>query len=139
LKACIFYCSNNADPRHWGVRSDEKDAINTIALPCSGKVDVPYLVKAMETGAEAVVVVACGKEECRHFEGSARAHKRAEAVESLLKEFGFPGGRIAVVECAPGGAERAGREINEFFEHTRNKLQGPSTTGALNPPQHMVA
>ena len=62
--------------------------VKTIGLPCSGKVDVPYLLKALETGADGVVIVACKKKECRHLEGSLRAHKRAEAVESLLEEIG---------------------------------------------------
>ena len=109
LKTYVFYCSNNLDAGRlagfWGELGG--DTVKTIGLPCSGKVDVPYLIKALETGADGVVVVACKKKECRHFEGSARAHKRAQAVESLLKEIGFGPGRMAVVECAEGGG-RAG-------------------------------
>ena len=69
------------------------------ACPVPGKVDIPYLIKAFETGADGVVIVTCKKNECRHFEGNLRAHKRAEAVESLLEEIGMSAGRMAVVEC----------------------------------------
>ena len=102
LKTCVFYCSNNLDAGRvagsWGDLGG--DTVKTIGLPCSGKVDVPYLVKALETGMDGVVIVACKKKECRHFEGSLRAHKRAQAVESLLEEIGFGAGRMAVIECA---------------------------------------
>ena len=75
LKTCVFYCSNNLDAGRmaasWGDLGG--DTVKTIGLPCSGKVDVPYLVKALETGMDGVVIVACKTKECRHFEGSLRA------------------------------------------------------------------
>ena len=88
LKTYVFYCSNNlaADQFASLCHGLEGDTIKTIGLPCSGKVDVPYLMKAFETGADGVAVVTCKKDECRHFEGNLRAHKRAEAVESLLED-----------------------------------------------------
>ncbi|MBI5686392.1 MAG: hydrogenase iron-sulfur subunit [Verrucomicrobia bacterium] len=36
-------------------------AASPIGLPRSEKVDVPYLIKALETSADGVVIVACKK------------------------------------------------------------------------------
>ena len=64
--------------------------IKTISLPCSGKVDIPYLLKAFETGADGVAIVTCKKNECRHFEGNLRAHKRAEASKGCWRKSAWP-------------------------------------------------
>jgi len=141
LKTCVFYCSNNLDAGRvagsWGDLGG--DTLQTIGLPCSGKVDVPYLVKALETGMDGVVIVACKKNECRHFEGSLRAHKRAQAVESLLEEIGFGAGRMAVIECATGGAQQACNEIKQFIEQVRRRPLHLTPGGATNSQERMVA
>jgi coenzyme F420-reducing hydrogenase delta subunit len=141
LKTCVFYCSNNLDAGRvagsWGDLGG--DTVKTIGLPCSGKVDVPYLVKALETGMDDVVIVACKKNECRHFEGSLRAHKRAQAVESLLEEIGFGAGRITVIECAAGGAQQTCNEIKQFIEQVRSLPLNFPPGGAMNKQERMVA
>ena len=141
LKTCVFYCSNNLDAGRlaasWG--DPGGDTVKTIGLPCSGKVDVPYLIKALETGMDDVVIVACKTNGCRHFEGSLRAHKRAQAVESLLDEIGFGAGRITVIECAEGGAQQACNEIKQFVEQVRRLPLNPTSGGAMNTQERMVA
>jgi coenzyme F420-reducing hydrogenase delta subunit len=122
LKTYVFYCSNNlaADQFAGLCHGLEGDTIKTIGLPCSGKVDVPYLMKAFETGADGVAVVTCKKDECRHFEGNLRAHKRAEAVESLLEEIGMAAGRMTVFECGKQDAGQVMGEIKKFINKVRN-------------------
>jgi coenzyme F420-reducing hydrogenase delta subunit len=141
LKICAFYCSNNLDAARLADFGEEVGGatVKTIGLPCSGKVDVPYLLKALETGADGVVIVACKKKECRHFEGSLRAHKRAEAVESLLEEIGLGVGRMAVIECAQDGAGQVCGEITQFIEQIRSLPQGGTPSDAMNKQERIVA
>jgi len=141
MKICVFYCSNNLDAGQLAELGHgvDQDTVKIIGLPCSGKVDVPYLIKAVETGADAVAVVACKKTECRHFEGSSRACKRVAAVESLLEEIGFSPGRMTVVECAKGHAGQACFEIKLFIEHIRSLPPSGSPSAATNRQERMVA
>jgi len=141
LKTYVFYCSNNLDAGRLAGLGEAlgEDTVKTIGLPCSGKVDVPYLIKALETGADGVVVVACKKNECRNFEGSLRAHKRAAAVESLLEEIGFGAGRMAVLECAEGGAGQVCEEIKEFIKQVRSLPPAGTPNGAVNKQECVVA
>jgi coenzyme F420-reducing hydrogenase delta subunit len=141
LKTYVFYCSNHLDAGQFAglCRGLQRDNVKTIGLPCSGKVDVPYLIKAFETGADGVVIATCKKSECRHFEGSPRAHKRAEAVESLLEEIGMEAGRMAVVECAEGGIEGVLGEIRRFIERVRSLPQGSAQSGAAHDKESTVA
>ncbi|MGA2788490.1 MAG: hydrogenase iron-sulfur subunit [Verrucomicrobiota bacterium] len=141
LKTYVFYCSNNlAAGQFAGLGRDlPGDTIKTISLPCSGKVDVPYLIKAFETGADGVAIVTCQKNECRHFEGNLRAHKRAEAVESLLEEIGLPAGRMAVLECGPQGAGQVLGQIKQFIDRVRNLSPSPTRSKAVNQQESTVA
>ena len=90
-----------------------------ISLPCSGKVDIQYLVKAFETGADGVVVLTCEMGECRHLEGNKRAKKRAQAVDSLLDEIGMGTGRIVILEVKQEEHEKTMSLIRKFFETVR--------------------
>jgi F420-non-reducing hydrogenase iron-sulfur subunit len=122
LKTYVFYCANHSDgdPLVMGYRGRPGDTVKTISLPCSGKVDVPYLVKAFETGADGIVILTCKESECRHLEGTPRTYKRAEAVDALLDEIGMGAGRIAVIEWDEDGGEKVLGKIQAFFDSVRN-------------------
>ncbi|MHC4206153.1 MAG: hydrogenase iron-sulfur subunit [Planctomycetota bacterium] len=116
LKIYFFYCSNSLDAKELLQCRDElkNHQLKTISLPCSGKVDIPYLVKAFETGADGIVIVTCELGQCRHFEGNMRAEKRAEAVDSLLEEIGNGTGRITVIHINEGRPEQTISKIKDF-------------------------
>jgi coenzyme F420-reducing hydrogenase delta subunit len=125
LKMYVFYCSNKLeqDQLSSGLSGLKGITVKIISLPCSGKVDNLYLMKAFETGADGVVIVTCKQNECRHLEGNLRAQKRAEAVESLLEEIGMGKGRMAVVMLKEDGVEQALGEIRDFIDRVRNLPQ----------------
>jgi F420-non-reducing hydrogenase iron-sulfur subunit len=127
LKIYVFYCSNGIEPEQMatGIGKLEDVAIKAISLPCSGKIDIPYLVKAFETGADGAVIVTCKQNDCQHLEGNLRANKRAEAVESLLEEIGMTKGRMSVVMLKDGGVGQAIDEIRSFINKVKNLPQTP--------------
>ena len=137
----IFYCSNNLEASQFSglCRVHDGDAIKTIGLPCSGKVDIPYLIKAFENGADGVAIVTCKKNECRHFEGNLRARRRAEAVEALLEEIGVASGRMAVFECGKQDAGEVLSEIKQFIERLRNLPPTYARSDAANKQESTVA
>jgi F420-non-reducing hydrogenase iron-sulfur subunit len=141
LKTYIFYCSNNIEADKFSVLSPQHDGdtVKIISLPCSGKVDIPYLIKAFETGADSVAIVTCKKDECRHFEGNLRAHKRAEAVEALLEEIGIAAGRMAVFECGKQDTGEVLSEIKQFIERVRNLPATNTQSDTANKQENTVA
>ena len=116
-KMYIFYCSSNlAQDQLAGFNGLDGITVKTIGLPCSGKVDIPYLVKAFETGADGVVIVTCKQNECRFPEGNMRTRKRAEAVESLLEEIGMGKGRMAVISLEKDNPQKILGERSSSIE-----------------------
>jgi coenzyme F420-reducing hydrogenase delta subunit len=129
LKIYLFYCSNSLAVNELSKCRDElkNHQLKTINLPCSGKVDIPYLVKAFETGADGVVIVTCELGQCRHLEGNMRAEKRAEAVDKLLEEIGAGTGRITTIHVKEGRIEETIDEIKKFCVRI-NQAKLTSTT-----------
>ena len=116
MRIYLFYCSNSISREELARCCSELEGkqIKTIGLPCSGKVNVPYMVKAFETGADGVVILTCERGQCRHLEGNMRAEKRAQAVDSLLEEIGMGRGRIATVQVKEGQAGQIVGEVRDF-------------------------
>ena len=114
LKIYLFCCLTNFNPDELSGVFDQGTEITTIPLPCSGKIDILYLTKAFEKGADGVVVVTCKEGECRYLEGNLRARKRVEAVEELLEEIGLGNGRTVVIQIDDSGVKKVIRELNNF-------------------------
>jgi coenzyme F420-reducing hydrogenase delta subunit len=117
LKIYLFFCSNSfdADAAHRYCTAHEGDELKPISLPCSGKVDFLYLLKAFEAGADGVMVITCKQDSCHYLEGNLRAARRVEAVDSLLEEIGLGRGRITVFRPKEeGSVEQIVREVDSF-------------------------
>ncbi len=88
--------------------------VKAIPVPCSGKVDILYLTKAFETGADGVAIVICKQGECQYLEGNLRARRRADAIDALLEEIGLGKGRMVIIQMNDGGSEQVIREVEDF-------------------------
>jgi F420-non-reducing hydrogenase iron-sulfur subunit len=53
---CCHYCAYAAADLAGSMRLDYPPAIKVIELPCSGKLDVLYVLRAFEDGADGVMV-----------------------------------------------------------------------------------
>jgi coenzyme F420-reducing hydrogenase delta subunit len=99
--------------------------IKVIDTPCSGKIDVVYLLKAIELGADGVYVVACPEGECRFLEGNLRARKRVEYTQQLLDEIGVEKERIQMYNLSGSMKGKFLEVANEMIEKIRDLGPGP--------------
>ena len=121
-KLSIFYCSNCLEGAELDrmMLEEEEVEYTIISLPCSGKVDLLYLLKAFETGADGLALVTCPINECRYLEGNLRAPKRVEEANRLLEEAGLGPDRVAVLHMNGTGIG----EIVEKLAAFREKIRG---------------
>ncbi len=59
-----------------------------IEVPCAGRVDETVMMKALEQGAERVLVMGCHPEVCRSLHGNLLAEKRVKRIRGLLEATG---------------------------------------------------
>jgi F420-non-reducing hydrogenase iron-sulfur subunit len=124
LKLCLFYCSNSLDATvlRQSVSEIGSDEITTVSLPCSGKVNLLYLLKAFEKGADGVILVTCRQGECQFLEGNLRAKKRSESVDAILEEIGLGKGRMRVIQNKnEGGMNQIIEEIKSLSNSIREQ------------------
>lgn len=82
-----------------GLRLDSSVfAMKTIRVPCSGKLQPEHLLKAFETGADLVVVLTCGDDDCRYLEGRRRIERRVDYVRGLLDDIGLGSQRLLLLD-----------------------------------------
>lgn len=100
------------------------ESLKLIRVPCAGRVDVIHILKALENGADGVLVLGCHEGACRHLSGNIRAMSRVDKANLLLQEVGMNGKRAAMFTLAPNQSARFAQIANETYE--RIKDLGPS-------------
>ncbi|MHC4571504.1 MAG: hydrogenase iron-sulfur subunit [Planctomycetota bacterium] len=93
----VFACENSAYPAATavGVGGFEYAAnIRLIRVPCAGKVDGRDVLRALECGAEKVLILSCHPESCQYLDGSSRAIKRTERLNNMLEKAGVDKKRV---------------------------------------------
>ena len=120
---CI-YCGYMAADTAGSLRIPYPSNIKLIRLPCTGKVDTRYLLKAFEDGADGVYVIACPVGNCHHVRGNERGLERVKKTREILDEIGIGGDRLEMYFMS-GGQGRAFAEAAEEMTERIKKL-GPN-------------
>jgi len=127
LRVKIFVC-RNALADGLGPRPLRRLGISGLVqaeqVPCLGKIDPRYLLKAFEGGCDAVCLVGCPVGKCRTMDGNLRAERRAVFVREILQEVGIKGQRLSFFLTEPM-SENAFHEVVERFLAGAEEL-GPS-------------
>lgn len=121
-KLHIFYCSNCFDGSDLErlPRGGDDVEYTVISLPCSGKVDLLYLLKAFETGADGLALITCPRDECHNLEGNLRASRRAEETNRLLEEAGMGSERVTLLAMNGKEAAEIAAKLAAFREKIRS-------------------
>lgn len=124
-KLTVFHCINvftegELQPIPEGVDIEVK----FVKLPCSSLIKDVYILRAFETGSDAVAVMVCPQGACRYVEGNLRAQKRVQWVKNLLDEIGLGGGRLTLHNMAAGDTDAFASVIGEI--QTQVSVLGPN-------------
>ncbi len=106
------------------MRLDYPTNVKIVRLPCTGKVDAIYLLKALEEGIDGVYVAGCEEGDCHFLKGNLRARKRVEQVKEILQDIGINPGRVEMYNLSAADGPRFVEIAIEFTE--RIKALGPS-------------
>ena len=135
FEVAIFYCQHQTDRMMQLLSTLNGSAapkIRKVALPCSGKLEVSFLLKALENGADAVALFGCPEGECHYLVGSMRAKNRVQYARRILREIGLEEERIhrfVLADQTPSGemesltvwAEKV-RSMSDLRENTKSKM-----------------
>lgn len=125
---CCHYCAYTAADMAGSMRLAYPPNVNILRVPCSGKVDAIHIMKALEKGADGVLVAGCLEGDCHFKNGNVKAHQRVTYLHRFLEEIGIESQRVKMVTMSAGMGIRFAAIATEFTESIREL--GPSPVGA---------
>jgi F420-non-reducing hydrogenase iron-sulfur subunit len=115
--------------------------VRVIRVPCSGRVDPSFILKAFERGADGVLVGGCHPGDCHYVRGNLNARRRFLLIRELLGFIGIEPERFQVAWCSAAEGAKWAALVNEVCETVEKlgPLQGFKTLGAstLGPEKEM--
>ena len=67
--------------------------VRIIRVPCTGRINPFYVLKALQEGADGVLVSGCHPGECHYITGNLSARRKFAALKSFLSYVGVEGDR----------------------------------------------
>jgi coenzyme F420-reducing hydrogenase delta subunit len=107
------------------MRLDYPPNVKIIKVPCTGRVDVIHILKALEDGADGVMVAGCMEGDCHYQSGNLRAKKRVTYVQQILEQIGFGAERVAMYNLSAGMGVRFAEIAREITEKVRELGPNP--------------
>ena len=79
--------------------------IRVIRVPCSGRVNPAFLLRALQNGADGVLVSGCHPGDCHYISGNLVARRRFAILKELLRYAGIEPERVQFtwVSASEGG------------------------------------
>ena len=104
--------------------------VRIIRLPCTGRIDHLFIVKAFERGADGVIVSGCHPADCHYTAGNYHARRRFGVFRELLSFLGVDPERLTFswVSASEGG--KWADVVNETVERVRAWGRSTPTTGS---------
>jgi coenzyme F420-reducing hydrogenase delta subunit len=106
LAFCCHYCAYAAADLAGSMRLQYPSNVRVLRLPCTGKVEVNYLLTAFERGVDGVIVAGCLEGGCHFLEGNLRARKRVERAKKILAEIGLEPERLEMFNLSSAEGAR---------------------------------
>jgi len=99
--------------------------VRIIRLPCTGRIDTAFILKAFERGADGVIVSGCHPADCHYTAGNYHARRRFALFHDLIEFVGIDPRRITFswVSASEGG--KWAEIVNDVTEQVRSL--GPLT------------
>jgi len=121
---CCEYCGYAAADLAGSMRLSYPANVKIVKIPCTGRVDIVFMMKAFENGADGVYLVGCLEGNCHFLTGNLKARKRMEYVKKLLDECGIGGERVAMYNMSSAQGQRFAEVAREMTE--KIKALGPN-------------
>ncbi|MCG3226184.1 MAG: hydrogenase iron-sulfur subunit [Candidatus Heimdallarchaeota archaeon] len=125
------WCSYSAADLAGISRMDYPPNAIFIKVPCSGRVDPTFVLKAFADGADAVFIAGCHLGDCHYIEGNYKAMRRYELLKATLKQMGLDERRFRLEWISSSEAKHLKVFVTEFTEQL--KELGPIELPTLAP------
>ncbi len=85
--------------------------VRIMRVPCTGRINPFYIVKALQAGADGVLVSGCHPGECHYISGNLVARRKFAMLKSFLDYIGIEGDRTTFTWVSASEGERFAQVI----------------------------
>ena len=104
--------------------------VEIVRVPCAGRIETIYLLKALEKGADGVLVFACYEENCQFLRGNLRAKGRLSYAHRMLEKIGVEKERLEICHLATNSGVKLAEALRRKSEELRK--MGPTQPKQVN-------
>ena len=121
------WCSYRAADLAGTARMKYAPNVRLIRLMCSGRLDPTFVLRALSSGADGVMITGCHPGDCHYMEQNYKALRRYLLLKRVLKGMGIEPERVKLVWASAAEGARFASETTLFVDEIR-KL-GPLNWG----------
>ena len=109
---CLYTKADQADI----AKAQELSDVRLVKVPCSGRINPLFILKALEEGHDGVLVVGCHPGDCHYNSGNYKARRRIMLLKNMLPQFGIEPERLRLEWISASEASRFQSAVNGFID-----------------------
>jgi F420-non-reducing hydrogenase iron-sulfur subunit len=113
---CCNWCSYAGADLAGVSRFQYPPNIRIIRVMCSGRVDPAFILKALEVGADGVLIAGCHPGDCHYIAGNYKAARRISLLKRMLDQFGIEGERVRLEWVSASEGSRFAEVVSDFTQ-----------------------
>ena len=117
LAFCCNWCSYAGADLAGVSRLQYPHNVKIIRVMCSGRIEPSFILDAIESGVDGVLVTGCHIGDCHYVSGNEKAEKRTKMITELLDILGVGSDRFRLEWISASEASKFAQTMNEFTEH----------------------
>ncbi len=110
------WCSYGGADTAGVARAGQPTDLRIIRVPCSGRVDPLFVLRALLNGADGVLVSGCHPRDCHYAAGNFYARRRLEVLKQFLPVLGIDGDRFAYTWVSASEGQKWQQVVTKFTE-----------------------
>jgi coenzyme F420-reducing hydrogenase delta subunit len=93
--------------------------VKLIKLPCTGRIDPVFIIKAFEKGADGVLVSGCHPGDCHYNAGNYHARRRWIMFRKMLETMGIDSNRLHFSWVSASEGKKFTEVVNDLINKVR--------------------
>jgi len=109
--------------------------VRLIRLMCSGRLDPTFVMKALASGADGVLITGCHPGECHYLEQNYKALRRVKLLKRTIEQMGISPDRVKLIWASAAEGVRLANEITKFVGEIKDlgPLNWPGRSRIIEP------
>ena len=113
------WCSYRAADLAGTARMKYAPNVRLIRMMCSGRLNPTFVLRALSSGADGVMITGCHPGECHYMEQNYKALRRFLLLQRILQGMGIEPERVKLVWASAAEGARFASETTMFVEEIR--------------------